>query len=115
MPTPDSVILVTRKGMGEADPALQIKLIQTYFQLLDEADYLPKVICFYTEGVQLVVVGSPVLKSLQSLESKGVRLIICNTCLNYYGLGDQVAVGIQGGMTDIIEAQRLATKVITLS
>ncbi len=114
MPTSDSAILVTRKGMGEAAPELQTKLIQTYFNLLDEADSLPAVICFYAEGVHLVVSGSPVLDRLQSLEAKGVRLIICNTCLNFYGLSNQVAVGIKGGMTDIIEAQRRAAKVITL-
>jgi intracellular sulfur oxidation DsrE/DsrF family protein len=100
--------------MGEADPELKTKLIQTYFKLIDEADTLPSVICFYAEGVHLVLDGSPVLESLQSLENKGVRLIVCNTCLNFYGLSDDVAVGIKGGMTDIIEAQRRAAKVITL-
>jgi len=114
MPTNDTTLLITRKGMGEADPALQTKLIQTYFKLIDESDALPGVICFYAEGVHLVVAGSPVLESLHSLEAKGVRLVICNTCLNFYGLADQVAVGIHGGMTDIIEAQRRAAKVITL-
>jgi intracellular sulfur oxidation DsrE/DsrF family protein len=114
MPTSDTALLVTRKGMGEADPALQIKLIQTYFKLIDESNTLPGVICFYTEGVHLVIEGSPILESLRSLESKGVRLLICNTCLEYFGLSEQVTVGIPGGMTDIIEAQRLAPKVITL-
>jgi len=114
MPTSDTVLLITREGMGEADPELQIKLIQTYFLLIDEADTLPGVICFYAEGVHLVTKGSPVLDSLRSLEEKGVRLIICNTCLNFYNVNDQVAVGIKGGMTDIIEAQRTAGKVITL-
>lgn len=114
MPTPDSVLLITRQGMGEADLALQTKLIQTYFKLINEADTLPAVICFYAEGVYLVVEDSPVLDALQALEEKGVRLIICNTCLNFYGLTEKVAVGITGGMTDIIEAQRRAAKVITL-
>ncbi len=114
MPGSDTTILITRRGMGEADPELQIRLIQTYFKLLDESNTLPAVICFYAKGVHLVVEGSPVLESLQSLETKGVRLIICNTCLNFYGLAENVAVGIKGGMTDIIEAQRRAEKVITL-
>ena len=114
MPTPDSVLLINRNGMGEADPELQTKLISTYFRLINEADTLPAVICFYAEGVHLVVEGSPVLDSLRAMEDKGVRLIICNTCLNFYNLTEKVAVGITGGMTDIIEAQRRAAKVITL-
>ncbi|GAB4399698.1 MAG: hypothetical protein OHK0052_23270 [Anaerolineales bacterium] len=75
---------------------------------------MPKAIGFYTEGVRLCVTGSPVLEELRALEAKGVRLILCSTCLNFYGLSEQVAVGIVGGMTDIIEAQFLADKVIVL-
>ncbi len=114
IPDSETVILVTRNGMGEADPALQIKLINTYFTLLDENNILPAAICFYTDGVRLVVDGSPVLEPLKSLEAKGVRLILCSTCLNFYNLVDQVRAGIVGGMTDIIEAQRQAGKVISI-
>jgi len=116
MSAPDSetVILITRNGMGDAEPALQQKLITTYFKLLDENEILPAVICFYTNGVHLAVQGSPVLDSLKSLEAKGVRLILCSTCLNYFNLINQVQVGIVGGMADIIEAQRRAGKVLTL-
>ena len=100
--------------MGEADEELQTKLISTYFRLPDENDLLPPVVCFYAEGVKLVVEESPIIDSLRSLESKGVRLILCNTCLNHYGLAEKVAVGIVGGMTDMIDAQYKARKVITI-
>jgi hypothetical protein len=114
VPDSETVLLVTRNGMGEAEPALQQKLITTYFKLLDENNILPAVICFYANGVHLAVEGSPVLDSLRSLESKGVHLVLCSTCLSYYNLSEQVQVGIVGGMTDIIEAQRRAEKVISL-
>jgi intracellular sulfur oxidation DsrE/DsrF family protein len=110
----DTVILINRNGMGEADQVLQYKLISIYLKLLDDHNILPGAICFYTEGVHLVVDGSPVIETLQSLEGKGVRLILCSTCLNYYNLTDKVKVGIVGGMGDILEAQRQATKVIML-
>jgi len=114
MPDSDTVILITRNGMGEAEQPLQHKLMGTYLKLLEEHDIRPGAICFYTEGVHLAVEGSPVLETLQSLENKGVRLILCSTCLNYFSLMDKVKVGIVGGMGDILEAQRLASKVITL-
>lgn len=109
-----NTILVTSDGMGDADQELRHKLIRTYFILLNENDYLPSVIAFYTEGIKLLVSGSPVLEQLKALEEKGVRLIACGTCLNHYGLADDLQVGLQGGMTDIIEAQWRADKVITL-
>lgn len=114
VPDSETVLLVTRNGMGDGEPELQQKLITTYFKLLDENQILPAVICFYTNGVKLVVEGSPVIDVLKSLEAKGVRLILCSTCLKYYNLSDQVMVGIVGGMTDILEAQRRASKVISL-
>lgn len=109
-----TIILVTRSGMGDAPQELQHKLAGTYFRLLDESDMLPGAICFYTEGVRLVCDGSPVLDALRSLEGKGVKLIICSTCLTFYELTEKVQVGIVGGMTDIIEAQWRANKVISL-
>ena len=110
----DTVILVTRNGMGSGDPALQLKLIGTWFKLLLEDGTLPAVICFYTDGVRLVVDGSPVLDELKALEAAGVRLVLCATCLNTYGLTDRVQVGIVGGMSDIITAMFSADKVITI-
>ena len=114
VPDSETVILVTRNGMGDAEPALQQKLVSTYFKLLDENNILPAAICFYTDGVRLAVEGSPVLDALKSLEVKGVRLVLCSTCLDYFELAGQVRVGIVGGMTDILEAQRRAGKVISI-
>lgn len=110
----DTVILFTSNGMGHADILLGHKLAGKYLDLLDAHDDLPAAICFYTEGVKLVVNSSSVLEQLRALEAKGVRLIICSTCLDYYKLTDQVQVGIVGGMPDIIEAQMKADKVITV-
>ena len=110
----DTVIQITNDGMGKSDQALQHKLIAKYLELIQLNDNLPNAICFYTDGVKLVVKGSPALEQLQALEEKGVRLIACSTCLEYLKLTHKVKVGIVGGMTDIIEAQVKAKKVITL-
>ena len=114
MSVKDTVILVTNKGMGKGPEELQLTLIGKYLQLLDQNGELPAAICFYTEGVKLATDGSAVLEQLRVLEKKGVRLIVCSTCLNYFGLTDQLALGIAGGMNDILEAQLKAEKVITL-
>jgi intracellular sulfur oxidation DsrE/DsrF family protein len=109
-----TILLITREGMGTADIPLQHKLLDTYLKLLLEDQSLPAAICFYTDGVKLVVEGSPFLERLSQIEQQGVRLISCSTCLNYFGLADKVRVGVVGGMPDILEAQRKAGKVITL-
>jgi intracellular sulfur oxidation DsrE/DsrF family protein len=110
----DTIILVTANGMGNGPEALQQQLIAKYFELLGMQESLPAVICFYTDGVKLVAEDSPVLEKLHALENRGVRLIVCSTCLNYYGLTEKVKAGIVGGMGDILEAQMRAEKVISL-
>lgn len=110
----NTVVLVTNNGMGNADGKLELVLFLKYLELLSQTGDLPAAICFYTNGVKLVCEGSPVIDALRSLEDKGVRLIVCSTCLNYFNLADKVQVGIVGGMGDILEAQTKAEKVITL-
>jgi intracellular sulfur oxidation DsrE/DsrF family protein len=110
----NTVLLVTNNGMGNADETLQRLLMGKYLELLAHNDGLPAAICFYTDGVKLVCEGSPVIGQLRALEDKGVRLIVCSTCLNYFNLGEKVRVGIVGGMSDILEAQIKADKVITI-
>ncbi|MGA3328357.1 MAG: DsrE family protein [Terriglobia bacterium] len=108
------LIQVMHDGMGAADSELQHLVLLKYLLLLQENNTLPGAICFYTSGVKMVVESSPVLDVLQSLEARGVRLIVCKTCLDHFGLLEKVRVGIVGGMGDIIAAQWLADKVISL-
>ena len=110
----NTVILITDYGMGRGEPALQQTLIAKYLELLHQNGKFPAAICLYSEGVKLAASGSPVINQLKRLEEKGVRLILCAVCLTYYGLTDKIEVGIIGGMTDIIEAQVRADKVITI-
>jgi intracellular sulfur oxidation DsrE/DsrF family protein len=100
--------------MGSSEVTLQRKLLDTYLRLLMENESLPNCICFYTEGVKLVVEGSPLLERLSQIEQKGVRLIICSTCLDFFKITDKVRVGIIGGMSDILEAQIDANKIVSL-
>ena len=109
-----TALIITQDGMGNADLELQHKLIKAYFKLLIENGKLPDAIAFYTDGVKLTTEGSPILEELKMLAEKGVLLIICSTCLNYFGLMDKVQVGIPSHMPDIIEVQQRADKVISI-
>lgn len=109
-----TVVLVTRYGMGHGDPELQLALLAKYLKLLQGSGDLPGAICFYTEGVRLVVEGSPVLDDLQAIERAGTHLIVCQTCLVHYGLTDRLRAGIVGGMADILAAQAKAAAVVSI-
>lgn len=110
----NTVLTFTRNGMGHADAELQQNLVVKYLKLTLESGDLPSKIIFYTDGVRLACTGSPVLEQLKALETQGVELVLCSTCLEFLGMTDKVQVGIVGGMTDILTALNMAPKVISL-
>ena len=109
-----TILLFTRNGLGDAPVELQQKLAAKFLQLNLDANTLPAKIVFYTDGVKLACEGSPVIEELKALKDRGVELILCSTCLDYFDLRDKVQVGIVGGMPDIIESLSVAGKVISL-
>ena len=110
----DTVLLFTRAGLGHAPQDLQETLVRKFLGLLLEGGQLPAKLLFYTDGVRLACEGSPVLDLLSKLEAGGVELVLCKTCLDYFGLTGSVRIGVVGGMGDIIEAMHKAQKVISL-
>jgi intracellular sulfur oxidation DsrE/DsrF family protein len=109
-----TVLLFTHFGVGDGPADLQQKLAVKFLTLLGDTDPLPSQICFYKEGVKLVCLGSPALDPLRALEKKGVELIVCSTCLDYFGLTERREIGIVGGMPDILEAISRAGKLASI-
>ena len=109
-----TVLLFTRNGFGDAPNSLQQALVAKYFFLLRQSGQYPGAILFYTEGVKLVCEGSPILEHLEHLANSGVKLVVCSTCLEYFGLKENVKVGEILGMPEILAAMQAAKNVISL-
>lgn len=110
----NTLIQIDKNGMGTGSEELGLILISNYLKLSLNNDQLPKIITFYNAGVKLTCSDSPVFDTLKEMEKAGVKLIICKTCLNFYKIENQVKVGIQGTMQDILTLQADASKVINL-
>ena len=110
----DTVYLFTRNGLGHGPQELQSALAKKFLLLTLETGQLPRRILFYTDAVKLACSDSNVLDELRALEAQGVELVLCKTCLDYFGLASSVQVGIVGGMGDIIEAMGKAEKVVAV-
>ena len=110
----NTAILISNEGLGQADKALRLKLAENFLLTLVESNTLPQSILFYGDGVKLCVVGSNCIDALLLLQETGVPLILCRTCLEYYGLTERVVVGQIGNMLQITEAMQSASKVITV-
>ncbi|CQR70008.1 SirA-like protein [Sporomusa ovata DSM 2662] len=97
------VYLITQDTLGHGSPELGAVLIKAFMTTLLEVKPLPATILLLNAGVKLAVQGSSVLDQLIILASRGVTILSCGTCLDYYQLKTKLAVGEITNMYTIIE------------
>lgn len=97
------VIVITGDVLGKGSQELGKLLMRNYIYTLKDIERLPECVIFLNKGVYLTTKGSEVLETLKELESKGVEVLSCGTCLDYYGLKEELAVGSVTNMYAIAE------------
>ena len=97
-------ILIQSEGLGVGDEVLGSLLIAHFLRLLGEKEDKPKAITFLNTGVKLVCEGSQVLEHIKKLDSVGVEILACTTCLEYLDLVDKLSVGKPTTMARTIDA-----------
>lgn len=108
----NTVIVIASDKMGDGDVALGETLMKGFIYTLTEMETLPKAILFYNKGVFLTASNETTIKDLKILEERGVEILSCGACLNFYHLENNVAVGNITNMYNIINKQTKANKVI---
>ena len=109
------VLAVSSEFMGRGeDDELGHVLMRAFFHTLGEVDSLPSTIVFFNSGVKLVVGGSAVLGDLKALQSRGIEILVCGTCLGQYGLKESITVGEISNMYTIAETLLGAGRTVNL-
>lgn len=97
------VMLISSQFLGRGNDELGKVLTKSFFFTLTETYPLPKTIVFINSGIILTCQSSNVLKEIIDLEKKGVEILSCGTCLDYYQLKDRLCVGSITNMYTIVE------------
>lgn len=108
----NTIIVIASDKMGDGETALGETLMKGFIYTLTEMESLPKAILFYNKGVFLTASNETTIKDLRILEERGVEILSCGACLNFYHLENNIAVGSITNMYNIIEKQMKANKVI---
>jgi selenium metabolism protein YedF len=109
-----TVVVFSSDRMGKGDDELGNILIRSFLHTLGEISQRPDIMIFFNAGVKLTTEGSDVLEDLQTLEGEGVRILVCGTCLDFFGLKDRLQAGIISNMYDIAEAMLSAGRVVRI-
>jgi len=107
-----TVISFSSDKMGKGDDELGSILMKAFVHTITTLDSLPSAIVFYNSGVMLAADGSGVADDLNVLNKKGVQLLICGTCVNYFKIGDKIKTGTISNMFDILNTLSKATRII---
>lgn len=97
----NEVVLVTSDTLGSPDEKLGAILISSFLRLMGQREQVPKYIILLNAGVKLAMNGAGAVEYLRVLEEKGVTIISCVTCVDYFDLEARIAVGIIDGMVRI--------------
>ena len=106
------LVVLSANVMGSGDPKLGTSLMKAFVFALTKQDQLPDTILCYNTGAYLTCEGADTLEDLKLLESEGVTILTCGTCLDFYGLKEKLAVGSVTNMYDIVERMESAAQII---
>ena len=108
------VLVITSDTVGRGSDELGGILMRVIMHTLLEVKPQPNTIIFMNNGIKLAVTDSPVVEDLQELADSGIEILVCGTCLNYFGLTDSIAVGEISNAYTIAETMLRAGKVVNL-
>jgi selenium metabolism protein YedF len=106
------LVVLSANTMGTGDVKLGTSLMKAFVFALTKQDHLPDTILCYNTGAYLTCEGADTLEDLKLLESEGVTILTCGTCLDFYGLKEKLAVGSVTNMYDIVERMENAAQII---
>ena len=106
------LVVLSGNVMGTGDAKLGTSLMKAFVFALTKQDQLPDTILCYNSGAYLTCEGADTLEDLKLLESEGVTILTCGTCLDFYGLKEKLSVGGVTNMYDIVERMENAAQMI---
>lgn len=108
-------VFVGKDHVGEGDETLGYSLMKMALYTLAESGKAPQYLLFMNSGVKLVAgEEQQIIDNVSSLVAQGTQVLVCGTCLDFYGLTDKLHVGQVSNMYDILGAMQKTSKVISL-
>lgn len=105
-------VFITSSEIGAGDDELGGKLMINFLDTLPELGEELWRVVLLNGGVKLATRDNPALDKLKRIEDMGVTILVCGTCLDFFDILDQRAVGQTTNMMDVVTSLQLASKVI---
>ncbi len=101
LPRECGTVFVATDSMGQGSEELGRLLMRGFLYALTERDTVPDRLILMNSGVRLAASGSESLANLKKLGERGVEILVCGACVEYFGLKADMAVGRISNMYEI--------------
>lgn len=109
-----TLVFLTAETIGAGDDELGGKLMLNFLATLPELGLGLWRIILVNGAVKLATEGHPCLEKLAALAASGVSILVCGTCLSFFGLMEKKRVGETTNMLDVVTSLGTAGKVIQI-
>ncbi|HID97987.1 MAG TPA: sulfurtransferase-like selenium metabolism protein YedF [Thermodesulfobacteriaceae bacterium] len=106
------LVFIPSDMVGHGDERLGRSLIKNFLVTLPEMGEDLWRVVLVNSGVKLAVENSECLEEIKKIEAQGVDVLVCGTCLEFFGLTARKAAGETTNMLDIITSMQLASKIV---
>lgn len=110
----DTCVFISSDKMGSGNDELGNVLIKGFIYTLTETKPYPKSILLVNGGVRLSADNEATIENLKILEEAGVEILSCGTCLDYYGLKENLQVGTVTNMYTIVDILKNSSNTISI-
>lgn len=108
----DFTVFIDSDSLGRGSEELGKILMRSFLQTLEQSEARPKKIILINSGVMLACEGSEVLEDLREFSGKGIEILSCGTCLDFFKLKGKIRVGRISNMYEILDSLNRAGRVL---
>ncbi len=107
-----TIFLIASHVMGHGNDDLGALLMKAFIHTAVDLEHRPDMMIFYNTGVRLAATDSGVVDDLKALVEKGVKILLCGTCVNFFDLSGKTGAGTISNMYDIASALSTAGRIV---
>ncbi|MEW6740499.1 MAG: sulfurtransferase-like selenium metabolism protein YedF [Nitrospirota bacterium] len=104
-PEKEILLIIGSDVMGKEEELGKI-LMKAFFETMKVTKEIPHTIFFLNAGIKLTTTNENIIPILKELESMGVEIFSCGTCLKHYNLESKLKVGYRGTTNHIVEGMK---------
>jgi len=108
------VVFISGECVGSEEPELGRRLMFGFLANVKNMDLLPETMIFVNNSIRMLTVNEETVPVVQELVERGVEVLACGACLEYFSLTDELKTGSITDALTVADKLFKADKVIRL-